>query len=511
MATYSRPGVYISEALLPAPISTASTAEAAGAAIGEFAKGPTSVTRVTSWYEFVKRFGGYDASYPATFGIGQYFLNGGAELYVRRVINTTNAAKADVDVPHTANGSDTTVTIAAKDYGTDGNNLRVQFTQSTKGAAYFNLTVFLESGGDTGTTADDIVVERYNDITISDKTSTDFIETVVNLRSTYITATRVDGSGGAYIGHPVLTVLPLTGGANGDAATKTHYSGVINDFGTIDRPLVLFAPGVHGKLGASDSVDVQNNLVAWAEANNGFVVIDTPSGLTATGSSSSALDYAADVTVSSSAAVYFPNYYITDPVGRSNQSLRLIGPAGAVAGLYIQTDKAQGPFKAPAGVGANIRGALALEQAFTSAELDSLNASATPVNPLRNLPGAGIVAMGARTMLQDGTANKYVNMRRSLIYIKKNLNDITQFALFENNNEVLWGRLRTTISAFLNAYFNQGGLRGTTPSQAYFIKVDAENNTADTIANGEVHIEVGVALQYPAEFVVINLSQKTAN
>lgn len=511
MTAYGRPGVYITETLLPAPITTASTAEAAGAAIGEFAKGPTTVTKVTSWYEFVKRFGGYEAAYPATFGIGQYFLNGGSELYVRRVVNTTNADKASVNVPHTTNGSDTTVTITAKDYGSDGNDLRVQFSQSTKGAAYFNLTVYLETGSSQSTT-DDVIVERYTDIILNDSTSSDFIETVVNLRSTYITATMVYGSGNAYIGHPVTALLPLTGGDALSAATKTHYSGVINDFGSLNRPLVLFAPGIHGKLGtAADAVEVQNNLIAWAESNNSFVVVDTPAYTTDSTAVADALDYASDVTASSSAAVYYPNYYITDPVGRSNQSLRKIGPAGAVAGLFIQTDKAQGPFKAPAGINAAVRGALALEKAFTSTELDSMNSSATPINPLRNLPGAGIVVMGARTMLQDGTANKYVNMRRSLSYIKKNLNDITQFALFENNNEELWTRLRTTITVFLNAYLNQGGLRGATPSQAFFIKVDAENNTADTIANGEVHIQVGVALQYPAEFVVINLSQKTAN
>jgi phage tail sheath protein FI len=191
--------------------------------------------------------------------------------------------------------------------------------------------------------------------------------------------------------------------------------------------------------------------------------------------------------------------------------LRKVGPAGAIAGQYIYTDKQAGPFKAPAGVRAQIRGAIALEKTLTSTELDTLNAAATPVNAIRSLPGAGIVVMGARTLLQDGTANRYVNMRRSLIYIRKNLNDLTQFALFENNDERLWGRISTALTVFLSDYRNQGGLRGTTQAESFFVKVDAENNTPDSIANGEVRIEVGVALQYPAEFVVITLSQKTAS
>ena len=119
--------------------------------------------------------------------------------------------------------------------------------------------------------------------------------------------------------------------------------------------------------------------------------------------------------------------------------------------------------------------------------------------------------MGGRTLKQDGTANRYVNMRRSLIYINKRLNDIAQFAVFENNTEELWSRLTTTIGAFLNDYRNQGGLRGATAAEAYYVKCDAENNPASSIATGQVNIEVGVSLEYPAEFVVINLSQKTAN
>jgi phage tail sheath protein FI len=119
--------------------------------------------------------------------------------------------------------------------------------------------------------------------------------------------------------------------------------------------------------------------------------------------------------------------------------------------------------------------------------------------------------MGARTLKQDGTANKYVNMRRSLIFIRKKLNDLSQFALFENNDEDLWGRIDTTFSSFLNEYRNQGGLRGASPAEAFYVKVDAENNPDNLIAQGQVNIEVGVALQYPAEFVIITLSQKTAN
>jgi phage tail sheath protein FI len=48
---------------------------------------------------------------------------------------------------------------------------------------------------------------------------------------------------------------------------------------------------------------------------------------------------------------------------------------------------------------------------------------------------------------------------------------------------------------------------GASPNDAFFVKCDSDNNTALTIANGQVVIEVGVALQRPAEFIVIRISQ----
>jgi phage tail sheath protein FI len=503
--TYSRPGVYISETLLPGPIASLGTANAAGAAVGVFAQGPTNVTLVTSWYDFVKKFGGYNAQYPATFGVGQFFQNGGTELYVRRVVHS-DATAAAVVVPHTSGGNDVMATVTAKNLGADGNNLRVQFT-ATGRTNYFDLTVYKETVPGTGSNvANDLILERFTNVVVNDAASGDYVSTVVNLQSSYITITVSNGSL-----TPTTAVLPLATGTDGTAATATDFGAVLAEFDAIDRPLVIFAPEVLSQLGSTDGATVHNALIAWANTGTGYAVIDTPAISASATAAADALTYASARTSSSQAAVYFPNYYITDPVGRSAQSLRKVGPAGAVAGLYLQTDKQVGPFKAPAGLRASLKGAVAPEKVLTSAELDALNAGISPVNAIRSIPGAGIVVMGARTLLQDGSANKYVNMRRSILYIKKRLKDTTQFALFENNDEVLWARLRVAITNILNEYRNQGGLAGATPSSSFFVKIDAENNTQSTIASGEVHIEVGVALQYPSEFVVINLSQKTAS
>jgi hypothetical protein len=106
---YSRPGVYISERLLPPVLTGGVTANAAGAVVAPFAQGPETVTLVNSWYEFTKNFGGYNASYPATFQVGSYFANGGKELYVQRLLHT-DADAAAVDIVTSADATVATVT-----------------------------------------------------------------------------------------------------------------------------------------------------------------------------------------------------------------------------------------------------------------------------------------------------------------------------------------------------------------------------------------------------------------
>jgi hypothetical protein len=502
--TYQRPGVYINETLLPAAIAVEGTANAAGACIGAFAQGPTEVTRVTSWYDFVRIYGGYNGSFPATFGVGLFFRNGGSELYVRRVVHS-DAVKASVTVLDS--GTDDVATFTAISYGAEGNSLRVQLIPVT--GSFYDVVLYKEGNyNNSATTAGDLILERFTNVVLDDSGSGDYLETVVNLQSKFVTVSVIDGTN-----IPTNAIYPFTTGVDGTTPTAVDYIGdAVTEFETIDRPLVFFVPEIIAQLGATDGQTVQEALVSWAEDNNNFVVLDTDQALDGVAPNvtvADAIDFASGFTASSYAAVYYPNIYITDPLGRSNASLRKVGPAGAVAGLYLTTDRSVGPFKAPAGVNATIRGAVATERKFTSAELDSLNSATSPINALRSVPGAGVVAMGARTLLQDGTANKYVNMRRSLIYIRRELELLTEFALFENNDERLWAQIRTVIVNFLNGYRNQGGLRGTTAEQAFFVKCDAENNDTNSISNGEVHIEVGVALQYPAEFVVINLSQKT--
>jgi phage tail sheath protein FI len=118
--------------------------------------------------------------------------------------------------------------------------------------------------------------------------------------------------------------------------------------------------------------------------------------------------------------------------------------------------------------------------------------------------------MGARTTLTN-LPTRYVSIERTLLNITYNLNNLTQFAVFENNNSQLWARLSAVVAQYLQGIWQAGVLQGDTPQQAYYVQCDSGVNTPTTIAAGEVHVQVGIALNTPAEFIVININQMAAS
>jgi phage tail sheath protein FI len=82
--------------------------------------------------------------------------------------------------------------------------------------------------------------------------------------------------------------------------------------------------------------------------------------------------------------------------------------------------------------------------------------------------------------------------------------------VFEPNNEQLWDRVKQTITAFLTTVWRTGALMGTTPGEAFFVKVDRTTMTQNDIDNGRLIVLIGVAPTKPAEFVIFRIAQFTA-
>jgi uncharacterized protein len=206
-------------------------------------------------------------------------------------------------------------------------------------------------------------------------------------------------------------------------------------------------------------------------------------------------------------AVYFPWLTMVDPEGGSET--HLVPPSGFVAGIFARLDARRGVWKAPAGTEANVGGATGLAASITDPEQDILNPFG--VNVLRFFPGSGIVIWGARTLatLSD-PEYRYVPIRRFAIFLERSIYNGIQWAVFEPNDEDLWSSLRLNIGAFMMTLFRAGAFQGDSAAKAFFVKCDAETNPQDQIDAGIVTVLVGFAPLKPAEFVVIRISQRTA-
>ena len=487
MAVYQRPGVYVEETLNPIAPAVGPNSQTVAAFIGGSDRGPVGPTLVTSWNEYVSIFGSWNTrtSNDLPIAVLLFFSNGGSQAFIVRALNDSQTISTRVFADGDALD---TLTINAANPGKWGNDIAITIENDGPNET-FDLTVFYQGATSAS------IVERFTDLSMT-STADRYAVSIINTQSKYINAVDEESTSTGATKNPAnQTTVNLAGVASDFPVNDELISGSSSILDSVLSSLVLNAPGV------TDTTAI-NTLISYAESRDDvFLVVDS----IASDIVSTQISTAATYTSSSLAAVYFPRLTIKDPTTTTPNVTKIVAPGGAIVGKYISTDSARGVFKAPAGLSTRLASAVAVYP-LTNAQLDSLNTAAAPVNAIRFISGSGIVVMGART-LKAGYADRYIPVRRTLIYLRKSLTDLTQFAVFEPNDQRLWRQLTSICSSFLTEFWQQGGLRGDVPTQAYFVKCDAETNTLASIDNGEVRLEIGVALQRPAEFIVIKIGQ----
>ena len=152
-----------------------------------------------------------------------------------------------------------------------------------------------------------------------------------------------------------------------------------------------------------------------------------------------------------------------------------------------------------------LMGVLGVKYAISKAQQDGLNPQG--VNCIRNLNG-NFTIWGARTLGGgDNKDLKYINVRRTLLFLRKSIEEGTQWVVFEPNEPGLWQKITRNITAFLTNVWRSGALFGTTAQEAFYVKCDKETNPESLRELGQVVTEIGVAIVRPAEFVIFRIQQ----
>ena len=203
-------------------------------------------------------------------------------------------------------------------------------------------------------------------------------------------------------------------------------------------------------------------------------------------------------------ALYYPWLKVPDPLGLEGLS-RSVPPSGHVAGVFARIDNQFGVQRPPANVA--LQFATDVVEAITSEQQEELNPKG--VNALRAFPGRGIRVWGARSLAgKDDSDWQFIHVRRLMSMIEESVEDSTQWAVFEPNDDALRRTLVHSLSVFLETIWRRGGLKGAIPSQAYYVKCDDTNNPPALEGLGQLVCQIGIAVAAPMEFLVFEIHRK---
>jgi phage tail sheath protein FI len=521
MPTYAAPGVYVEE-VPSAQKSLTAAATAIAAFVGFTERAPdddptdpegVKPRLVTSWTQFEQLYGSFKNGCMLPLSVYGYFQNGGTIAYIVRIPNTAPAGQpsqrslpaADralgkpLTVTSVEPDANITVVVEPVDLGDDGDD--------TPGPSPFTLTV-RENGAD---------VESYPDLTITpgDRNA----ETVVNATSTRVKV-KVDLAADADLSQmmdvlkpgsfPLEKAPPSTVPVSGKkfAGSESARTG-INGLTIADEVTMVIVPDLvtaatkaDGTLDLAMWKSVQTTLIGHCEMQgNRMAILDSPPGMTP----QQVKEWRSDVAMydSAFATFYYPWIKIENPAGSNGDREIFVPPSGHIAGVWARTDDTRGVWKAPAND--TIRGCLDIERPITKNEQALLNPIG--INCIRPFGTRGIRIWGARTLSSDSDW-RYINVRRLFNMIETTILDGTQYAVFEPNDMKLWEGVSRTLTAFLTGLWRSGALFGASPDQAFYVKCDAETNPPESIDEGKLVVEVGLAPVKPAEFVIFRISQQ---
>ncbi len=185
-------------------------------------------------------------------------------------------------------------------------------------------------------------------------------------------------------------------------------------------------------------------------------------------------------------------------------------PSSAMAGIYARVDNDRGVWKAPANVSLNYVVKPSLQ--ISHEEQKGLNVDTVAgksVNAIRSFTGKGVLVWGARTLAGNDNEWRYVSVRRFFNMAEESIKKATEQFVFEPNDKNTWVRVKAMISNFLTSQWRAGALAGPTPDKAFYVNIGlGETMTAQDILEGNMIVEIGMAVVRPAEFIILRFSHK---
>ena len=547
---YQTPGVYINEVSSGnRPIEGVATSVAAF--VGLAPGGPVNTPKkVTSWIEFARTFGDetpnstngpyMDNAYLAH-AVQGFFANGGTICYVVRVGTNLHGGVPLLEIENKDGDAAYTLVRRPQDSDVDpekhqlkpvsdwepvklefakidpGDPAAVVDADAKEGAAtpapvepaQFDVTITLGDGEPPAGLLpgeDNPKVETFRGLSATPGGK--FFASVLNTKSRLVSVEDPDQTPPFSqrifdIPTSTMTLEPTDAAApkvtseklEGDAVKKTGLGALDG----IDEITMVCVPDLVAVTNDPDQISaLQQKVEQYCIKGKRMAILDPPPAL----DKQEIATWRQGINTGSAfSTLYWPWLRVMDPISKA---VIEIPPSGHVAGVWAGTDARRGVHKAPANE--VVSGIVGVASEVSNPDQEALNPIG--INVIRQFPGRGVRIWGARTLATKTDPEwRYINVRRLFNYVSASILEGTNWAVFEPNDQVLWGSLRVSVSNFLMGVWRSGALFGASPDEAFFVKCDRDTNPQDAIDAGQVNIHIGIAPVKPAEFVVFQISQ----
>ena len=189
-------------------------------------------------------------------------------------------------------------------------------------------------------------------------------------------------------------------------------------------------------------------------------------------------------------------------------TMNVLPASGMAAGVWTKSDYQTGVWNAPANIAlASVSSPLFV---MSNAQQGGFNvpANGEAINIIRVQPNRGNVVWGARTLDGNSQDYRYIQVRRTLIYIESSIKQALQTYVFAANDATTWSTVTASVSSFLTGLWQQGGLMGSKPSEAFTVACGLGSTmTSQDILNGYMVVAVTLQMIHPAEFIELTFTQ----